>query len=92
MTDPVIFTLVEAAELLNCHKETLRREIRSGKLRAAKIGKEYRVSRPELERYWAECGGGSLFEDSPELPEELHQKPQKKPQKKPGQEQLKLPT
>ncbi len=88
MTEPVTFTLVEAAELLNCHKETLRREIKAGNLRAAKIGKEYRVSKTELENYWAERGGGALFEDSPRRPAG----PRKDEKKVPGQEQLKLPT
>lgn len=88
MTDPMTFSLAEAAELLNCHKETLRREIRNGNLRAARIGKQYRVSKTELELYWAERGGGSLFEDSPRGPVE----PKKKTKKKPVQEQLKLPT
>lgn len=55
------FTLAEAAELLSCHKETLRRAIARGVLRAAKLGNSYRVSRVDLEGYWAASGGGALF-------------------------------
>lgn len=88
MTEKTTFTLSEAAELLNCHKETVRREIKAGNLRAAKIGKEYRISRTDLEDYWSMRGGGALFEDSPRPP----LAPQKKEKKHPGPEQLKLPT
>lgn len=88
MTEKTTFTLSEAAELLNCHKETVRREIKSGNLRAAKIGKEYRLSKADLEDYWSLRGGGALFEDTQRPPLEIH----KKQKKKPGQEQLKLPT
>ncbi len=90
MTEKTTFTLVEAAELLQCHKETLRREIKAGNLRAAKIGKEYRISRTDLEDYWILRGGGALFEDSVRPP--LEQRQQQKGKKTPVQEQLKLPT
>jgi excisionase family DNA binding protein len=55
------FTLAEAAALLSCHTETLRRAIRVGELRAAKLGREYRISRLDLEAFWSACGGGDLF-------------------------------
>lgn len=88
MVDKTTFTLGEAAEILNCHKETLRREIKSGSMRAAKIGKEYRVSKTDLEEYWASKGGGKLFEDSRPMPG-----PRKVDEKtSQGPEQLKLPT
>lgn len=88
MAEKTTFTLSEVAELLHCHKETVRREIKAKNLRAAKIGKEYRVSKADLEDYWAMRGGGALFEDSERPPLDT----QKKPKKHPGQEQLKLPT
>jgi excisionase family DNA binding protein len=55
------FTLLEAAELLSCHRETLRRAIRTGELQAAKLGREFRISRPDLQAFWTACGGGDLF-------------------------------
>lgn len=89
MAEKTTFTLNEVAELLGCHVETLRREIRSGRLRAAKIGKDYRVSKTDLEEYWATKGGGALFDDSPRIPLEPPKKKEKRPK---GPEQLKLPT
>ena len=55
------FTLAEAAELLSCHRETLRRAIRNGDLRAAKLGRGFRISRFDLESFWTASGGGDLF-------------------------------
>lgn len=92
MTEKTTFTLIEAAELLNCHKETVRREIKAGKLRAAKIGKEYRISKTDLEDYWSLRGGGALFDDSPRPPLTSDRLPDKKAKKNTGPEQLKLPT
>lgn len=66
------FTLAEAARLLNCHPETLRRAIRDGSLRAARLGRGYRLSRSDLQAFWTEQGGGSLFdpaEDAGETPQ-----------------------
>lgn len=88
--DATTYTLNEAAEMLRCHRETLRRAISNGELRAAKLGKSYRLSKTDLELFWQVRGGGALFEDSP-LPERPPPAPKKK--KKPrGPEQLKLPT
>lgn len=71
------FTLAEAAELLSCHRETLRRAIRVGELRAAKLGREFRISRPDLQAFWTACGGGDLFEKSVEqpIPEQAEKEP-----------------
>ena len=59
------FTLAEAAELLSCHRETLRRAIRAGELRAAKLGRGFRISRLDLEAFWTASGGGDLFDREP---------------------------
>jgi len=55
------FTLAEAAALLSCHAETLRRAIKNGSLRAARLGREYRISRTDLQAFWTERGGSDLF-------------------------------
>jgi len=55
------FTLAEAADLLSCHRETLRRAIRSGELRAAQLGRGFRISRFDLQAFWTASGGGDLF-------------------------------
>lgn len=56
------FTLAEAANLLRCHKETLRRAILDGSLQAARLGRGYRISRADLQKFWTERGGGELFD------------------------------
>lgn len=63
------YTVSEAAELTGYHPESIRRHIRDDKLKAAQTGKgNYRISRPELARWWREeLGGGELFEELPEI-------------------------
>ena len=56
------FSLKEAARLLGCHRETLRRLIKRGRLRARKVGRDYRVSRIDLEEYFGQAGA-KLFEE-----------------------------
>ncbi|MGE4296707.1 MAG: helix-turn-helix domain-containing protein [Desulfovibrionaceae bacterium] len=96
MVDKTTFTLSEAAGLLSCHTETLRRAIKSGALSAAKLGKGYRISKTDLEVFWQKQGGGALFEDSPQArktgtPTETEPAP-RQAKKQTGPEQLKLPT
>lgn len=66
MEERQVFSLEDAAKLFDCHKETLRRAIRAGKLKAGKIGKDYRISRADLEAYYRERGGGMLFSEGDE--------------------------
>ena len=44
------YTIKEVAEIFNCHIETVRRSIAKGKIKAFKIGNEWRVSKEEVER------------------------------------------
>ena len=44
-------TLAEAARLLGVAASTLRVQIRNGKLRATKIGRDWTVTPKEVERY-----------------------------------------
>lgn len=46
-----MLTLTEAAEQLGLSAETLRWQIRNGKLRARKVGPIWTVSEREVERY-----------------------------------------
>jgi excisionase family DNA binding protein len=46
-----VYTADEAAERLNLHVKTVRRYIREGKLKAKRIGKEYRITRADLEEF-----------------------------------------
>jgi excisionase family DNA binding protein len=58
------FSLKEVADILGVHPETIRRAVKAGKLKAAKIGKDYRIAKTEVDRYFQAMGGGSLFEDN----------------------------
>ena len=55
------FTLADAATLLSCHAATLRRAIKNGTLPAARLGREYRISRTDLQAFWTARGGSELF-------------------------------
>ena len=62
---PLAFTTEEAADLLRLEAETIRRAIRQGKLKAARQGRKFIISRLELEAYWRDhLGGGALFPSS----------------------------
>ncbi|MEN6437504.1 MAG: helix-turn-helix domain-containing protein [Syntrophobacter sp.] len=61
-----VFTVEEVAELLSCHGNTVRKMIREGKLEAAKIGADSRISRADLVAYWAKAGGKNLFSEQEE--------------------------
>ena len=47
-------TLIEAAALLGVTAATLRQQIAKGKLRARKVGRDWSVSRRDVERYRSE--------------------------------------
>ena len=59
-----VYTVEEAAKLMKCHYATITRAIKAGKLKAAKFGRDYRISRAELERFWSTSGGGQLFTEA----------------------------
>ena len=46
-----LFTVEQVAERLNLHVKTVRRYIQDGRLKAKKIGKEYRITRADLEQF-----------------------------------------
>jgi excisionase family DNA binding protein len=60
----LVFHLEEVAELLGVHKETVRRWILAGKLKSAKTGREHLISRADLQAFWKELGGDTLFDDN----------------------------
>jgi excisionase family DNA binding protein len=62
---PKTYSTEELAELIGIHPETLRKEIRAGRLKAATVGRVIRISEPEAAAWWAEQGGGQLFEVLP---------------------------
>ena len=46
-----IYSVEEVASILQVHIDTVRRYIKSGALRAAKIGKAYRVQESDLQAF-----------------------------------------
>ena len=48
---PHLYTVDQVAERLNLHAKTVRRYIREGRLKAKRIGKEYRVTRIDLDEF-----------------------------------------
>jgi excisionase family DNA binding protein len=63
----ITYTLVEAARILGCHADALRKAVLDGSLHAAKLGRSYRVSHAELQKFWELLGGGELFDKSETL-------------------------
>src|SRR5712692_5308611 len=53
-TSTQLFTADEVAELLNLHVKTIRRYVRDGRLKARRIGKEYRIARADLDEFAGE--------------------------------------
>jgi len=51
-----LFTADEIAARLNLHVKTVRRYIREGRLKAKRIGKEYRVAAPDLDDFAGTAG------------------------------------
>jgi excisionase family DNA binding protein len=87
------YTLAEAAALLSCHAETLRRAIKTGTLHAARLGREYRISRTDLQAFWTARGGSDLFGNGevPLPPTRVTSPlPLQRKTEKPGSMQLKL--
>lgn len=93
LQDKTTFTLAEAAELMSCHRETLRRAIHDGQLQAAKLGREFRISKVDLENFWSSLGGGTLFPvagNQPDNEAETEKIAKKVEKKEKGPEQLSL--
>ena len=51
MVPPNLYSAEQVAELLNLHVKTVRRYVRDGRLRAKRIGKEYRITHADLEAF-----------------------------------------
>lgn len=49
MTENKLYTLREVAEILRVSRQTIYNNIRNGKIKAAKIGKEYRITEEVLQ-------------------------------------------
>jgi excisionase family DNA binding protein len=49
-----LYSAEQVAQLLNLHVKTIRRYVRDGRLKAKRIGKEYRITRADLEAFAGE--------------------------------------
>ena len=56
-----LYTADEIAGLLNLHVKTIRRYVRDGRLKARRIGKEYRIARADLDDF----AGATRSADTP---------------------------
>jgi excisionase family DNA binding protein len=62
MDSKQVYSVRETAELLGVSQETIRRAIRSGRLKAAKFGgKDLRISRHDIAEFYRRQGGTQLF-------------------------------
>jgi excisionase family DNA binding protein len=56
-----LYTAEEVAKLLDLHVKTVRRYVREGRIKARRIGKEYRVAKADLDAF----AGGDLSVERP---------------------------
>lgn len=56
------FTVDEITKILKISRNTVIRLIEAGEIRAARIGRAYRISKADLQAYYRASGGGELFE------------------------------
>ena len=58
-----LFTVEQVAQSLNLHVRTIRNYVRAGRLKAARIGKQYRIARSDLEAFTG--GSGPAINERP---------------------------
>jgi excisionase family DNA binding protein len=58
-----LFTVEQVAQSLNLHVRTIRNYVRAGRLKAARIGKQYRIARSDLEAFTG--GPGPAISERP---------------------------
>jgi excisionase family DNA binding protein len=63
MTFQELYSVDQVASLLGLHVRTVRRYVREGRLKATRIGKQYRVRAEDLQDF----GGKALADDAPRV-------------------------
>jgi len=58
-----LFTVEQVAQSLNLHVRTIRNYVRAGRLKAARIGKQYRIARSDLDAFTG--GSGPAISERP---------------------------
>ncbi|MDD5017727.1 MAG: helix-turn-helix domain-containing protein [Eubacteriales bacterium] len=62
--DEKFYSVDDISKMLNLHQKTLRRYIQSGKLRAGKVGKQYRISGHDLSVFLEDSGAAMLHTET----------------------------
>ena len=68
MLAPHLYSIEKVAELLGLHVKTVRGYVRSGRLKAKRIGKQYRITREDLQEF----SGAAAIAPPPEVPRTRH--------------------
>ena len=63
-----MYSVPQLSEILDLHPKTVRRFIHEGKIKAAKIGREWRVSKEDLQAYTHSELAGKPTEPRPDTP------------------------
>ncbi len=67
-----MYSLEQVAERLGLHVRTVRSYVRSGRLKAVRIGKQYRVAREDLEAITGPTRERGVRKHSPEVSSVIH--------------------
>jgi excisionase family DNA binding protein len=54
-------TVQDVAEIVDRAPNSVRKWIRNGSINAVRVGREYRMSKADLNTWWRSRGGGVLF-------------------------------
>mgnify|MGYP002762521064 CR=1 FL=1 len=57
-------TTDELAEIVDRQPRTVQKWIRNGYLDAVRVGREYRISKADANKWWRSRGGGVLFPEA----------------------------
>lgn len=66
--EETFYSVDDVSAMLGIHPKTVRRYIREGKLRAAKLGKQYRISGHDLSLFLEAHGGTAASAEAPTPP------------------------
>ncbi|GIG64763.1 helix-turn-helix domain-containing protein [Phytomonospora endophytica] len=59
-----LYSVDQVAELLGLHVKTVRNYVRDGKLKATRIGKQYRIARADLEKFTGTAAPSPVREEA----------------------------
>ena len=71
--DEALLTVDQVADFLQVCKETVRRYVRNGDLKCAKLGRQFRFSKEHLEDFILRYADKDLGEEPPETEDEVEE-------------------